>query len=183
MALALCLRRLNGALALTDDRGVEFVGYGLQSADRTEPFTRHVSVPLAAARVQTGGGGRRARLLFEGDASVPDSPRAAGVSHRLLWLQAADGREIVADFTGPQYGIEDRLPETATPFWCAAVVRSLGGTRSIDPRFGLRLRGPPAAFCGERLPAGVFDLRAHMNVTLRIRDSVLGVLRQRAMVS
>ena len=140
------------------------------------PFVRHVKLPRAAAHVERLGA-RRLRLRFD-DGAIPDAPRAAGGSHRLLWFQTADGRELVADFTGPQYGIEDRIEETATPFWCAQVRRMADGSREIDPRFGLKLRGAAAAFCGEQLPPGVFDLRGHMNVTLRIRDSVLGVLER-----
>ncbi|KAL1523910.1 hypothetical protein AB1Y20_018829 [Prymnesium parvum] len=183
MAIALCLRHMHasGILPLHDERGVPIVAYGLQSADRVLPFVRHISLPNAYVQLDPIGEDRL-RLHMQDDC-FPTWPKGGGTRHRLLWLQAADGREIVADFTGPQYGIEDRLAATMTPFWSAPVLRSAEGSRYIDPRLGLQLRGSAAAFCGAQLPAGVFDDRSHMSMTLRARDSVLAVLRSSGCLS
>ena len=82
----------------------------------------------------------------------------------------------IAAGTGPQYGIDDRLRETDTPFWTAEVSLRAGGGRSIDGRFGLEVTGEPVSFCGRTLPTGVYDARHHMVITQWIQDSVLGVL-------
>ena len=85
MALALCLRRLHslGKLPLHVN-GVPLIAYGLQSADRVDPFTRHVKIPISSVRLRTlaRAVGEGAIQLTMDDASVPPSPKAAGVRHR-----------------------------------------------------------------------------------------------------
>lgn len=53
-AIVLCLRRLQttGIMPLRDERGLPLVEFGLQTAERVQPFTRLVSWPKAAVKIR-----------------------------------------------------------------------------------------------------------------------------------
>ena len=87
------------------------VFYGMLNAERTAPFVRHVMTPRAGCHVDAARGTRPRVRLAE-----PARPAAyGGCMHQLVYLRTLSGAEYVLDFTGPQYGIDDRLPSTRTP--------------------------------------------------------------------
>jgi hypothetical protein len=167
MGIALALRLLSVELTLWSDsrHGSEpIVDVGLVSADRVAPFERMVGVIRDAVEISAG---RKVRLR-EG-AELPQRPKKGGCAHRVLWLKTASGRQLLADFTGAQFGIDELLPATRTPFWCAPV-------DEVQARFGLRPRpNAGGSFMREALPLGIFDDRSIMRSVLHTRD---GVLRQ-----
>ena len=84
------------------------------------------------------------------------------------------------DFTGPQYGIDDTLPSTGTPFWRSCVPRGRAADAPCAlPGRGFELVGTPQAFSEPRLPQSALDNQMHAHIGLLIRDAALGVLEHR----
>ena len=87
-----------------------------------------------------------------------------------------EGRDLVADFTGPQFDTEARLAATDTPYWCAHASAVDDGAR-VDPHFGLSFRERAVGFGGPLLPLGIFDEQGSMLSTLAVRDAIIGRFR------
>uniref|UniRef100_A0A7S4F118 Uncharacterized protein n=1 Tax=Chrysotila carterae TaxID=13221 RepID=A0A7S4F118_CHRCT len=102
------------------------------------------------------------------DAAPPEQRRTEdGSLHQLLWMRTCSGVEVVADFTGPQYGIDERLHATDTPFWRCEV-----GPRLLSV-YGFQLLGEPCRFSSfGGLPALPIENKVHLHVALLIRDSL-----------
>ena len=172
----LAIRRLIGAHASSlvpcDARGVPIAELGMHTAERIRPFDRHVKISPSRVRLSAGAAGGRRRLAIDG--APPPPPSHGGAMHQLVWLRAADGKESVCDFTGPQYGIEERLEGTRTPFWECDL--SDGGA-ALRAGYGLELRGQPLSYSATaQLPAEALQNEMHAHIGLWIRDSILGVL-------
>lgn len=169
MGVALALRIFSAELALTID-GKVVENIGLVSCERTEPFTRHIVARREDCEVSGGGSSGSTVVRFdEGKAPRPPKKRG-GVAHRVLWFKSG-GRQVLADFTGPQYGLEDRLEASGTPFYRVDV-------EDVERRFGLTpIPGCGGSFLGEALPLGIFDEKQQMCASLRVRDAVLEQLQ------
>ena len=85
---------------------------------RTQPFTRHVMTPIKGCTVEPPTPAHPKPTVHLASPVRPASH--GGCVHQLVWLCTEDGNEFVMDFTGPQYGVDDELQATGTPFWCAA---------------------------------------------------------------
>ena len=96
-----------------------------------------------------------------------------------MWCRTAAGRELVLDFTGPQYGEDDRLEATGTPFWSARLPE-----RRAAPNVPVRVRGfdiseQVALFSEPQLPEALLAEQMHAHMGAWIRDSALAVLDHR----
>jgi hypothetical protein len=151
----------------------------MQTARRIAPYTRHVKVTRSECRAERrasrDGGGERVTLSVRGKGAATETPACDdGSLHQLLWLRTAAGRELVADFTGPQYGLEARLAATGSPFWWADAADA-----RLRQTHGLQLQGAPLRFEPPRAPwaelAGGAPQSAAMHalVGLWVRDSLL----------
>ena len=159
-------------LVVVDERsGESIVDFGMVNARRNQPFTRHIMVSREGVHVSQSGRSGKPVLTFHGD-GMPRPPAHGGAMHQLVCMRTSAGRELLMDFTGPQYGLEERLPATGTPCWrCAA-----GGEESR----GFELIGRVAPFSDRRgLPAGVLDNQMHSYIANWVKDSALGVLDHR----
>jgi hypothetical protein len=185
MGALLALRRLMGLHAASatpcDARGAPLADLGLQTAARVAPFARHVKLTPEQLAVDPpdGAGGPPRLRLAGGAAPLPPAPHG-GAMHQLVWLRAADGREWVCDFTGPQYGIEERLDATRTPFWCC----DLGdGGVALRSRYGFELQGEPVSFLPSvALPTDLLANEVHTHLAVWMRDSILGVMVRERML-
>ena len=195
----LALRNLMHArrtLVHDDARRSPLVEFGMVNALRVDPFVRHIMVPVEGCRVDEGGGGgggggtcdgggggggsggtARARVLFS---EAPREGAHGGAMHQLVWARAADGRQIVFDFTGAQYGVDERLPSTGSPFWQAEVEGGAdgGGGPAVRSR-GFELTGQILKFSEATLPTEALGNEMHAYIGSWIRDSALGVLDHR----
>jgi len=176
------------------------VEFGMVNALRVSAFTRHVLVPIAGCTVQdhiaSSSGhskageqhgvqrhyARRTERLRVRFAQAPRVANHGGVLHQLIWVRTASNREIVLDFTGPQFGIDDRLASTGTPFWR----EELPPWHERDPSWngatqlrGFEVMSQVASFSSPQLPEGLLDDGMHAYVGDWIRDSALGVLDHR----
>ena len=168
MGVALAVRILWDNLTLMDE-GTPIVDFGLVSADRTAPFARHIPLMKVDCDAAPSSDGRT-KLWTRTPPPGPAKP--GGCAHRVLWLRTADGRQKLADFTGAQFGIDERLPATATPFWSAGVELLVSRVSC----YGLTPRPNAVSFIGVSLPLGIFDSRPQMVAALRVRDRILRVL-------
>jgi hypothetical protein len=177
----LTLRSLcESGIGVVDERGDTIVEFGMQNALRHHPFTRHLMLPRAGCTIE-----RRARGLPVVRVSEPPREAAHGaVMHQVVWARTRSGRELVMDFTGAQYGVEDRHPVTGTPFWHADVASadSDGLVR------GFELTGQTALFSGhgalrEMVESGPLANPMHAHIGTWIRDSALSVLEHRRAVA
>jgi hypothetical protein len=171
------LAALHGAeISMCDERGVPIVDWGMHTVERVKPFERMLKVSRATCtRCGSGDGGEAcpARLRMECD--PPAVAAHGGTMHQLVWLRSADGRESVCDFTGPQYGITERLAETGSPFWSCDVSGEGGGV--LRSQYGFELVGEPASFSHRRpLPEAVLSNSMHARIAIWARDSTLGVM-------
>ena len=167
-------------LHVCDGHGSPIVAFGMVNARRVDPFTRHIMVPRAGCKVDPP-----ARTADDVKATTSrscprvrfaEAPREAahgGAMHQLVWCCTATGREYVMDFTGPQYGIDDRLPTTGTPFWIEELPKHTG--HSVHVR-GFEITGGIAPFSEPQLPADVLHNQMHSYIGSWIRDSALAVL-------
>lgn len=194
---------IHGLAVLDDDDGSPIVAFGMVNALRIAPFVRHVMVPRAGCTVETAvaddndGEDAHAADSNPGVVAPPspaqplrlrqrvrfaEGPREAahgGALHQLVWCRTAAGRELVLDFTGPQYGEDDRLEATGTPFWSARLPE-----RRAAPHVPVRVRGfdiseQVALFSEPQLPEALFAEQMHAHMGAWIRDSALAVLDHR----
>lgn len=171
----LTLRALAAAgIRVRDDQASSVVQFGMVNARRVEPFTRHIMVPRSGCTVDaTSGRGGRPRVRL--DAPLREVANG-GALHQLVWMCTASGRQIVMDFTGPQYGIEDRLATTGTPCWHSEVTDLFGGASPVRVR-GFDVLEGLALFSDPTLPEGFNQINSYIGSW--IRDSALGVLNHR----
>ena len=190
-----CDRRLE----IVDERSGERVRhFGMINAKRIAPFDRSVMVEVEGVRVVppptppegargsggggsggggSGGGGSggrgsgKARLVFRSEEAMPRRPSQGGALHQLIYIQTTRGRELLMDFTGPQYGVEDCLAATGTPCWRCEVGQ--------EAKAGYELSGGVAPFSEPQIHPGVLDNQMHSLIGNWVRDSALGVLAHR----
>ncbi len=185
-----CLIGLRGLAVRDDDDGSPIVAFGMVNAVRLAPFVRHVMVPRHGCTVDgaaTARGSaapappqtaprRRPRVRF---AEAPREAAHGGAMHQLVWCRTAAGRELVLDFTGPQYGEDDRLAATGTPFWSARLPERRADEHTPVRVRGFEVTGQVALFSAPQLPEGVLENQMHAYIGSWIRDSALAVLDHR----
>ena len=167
--------------ALVLERGVEVIDdtsgevvrdFGMLNALRVRPFVRHVMVDRSAVRVVGTSSSGKPRIAFD-EQHMPRVPSQGGAMHQLICLRTATGREILMDFTGPQYGVDERLPLTNSPCWRCDV----GG----EVARGFELTGGVASFSDPRgVHEGVLNNQMHAYIANWVKDSALGVLAHRS---
>ena len=174
---ALALER--GVELIDEDSGETIVHFGMINARRIAPFERAVLVYRDGVRVQEEARGglpgtstrKPPRLTFDAE-SLPRRPTQGGALHQLIYMQTASGRELLMDFTGPQYGVEPTLPATGTPCWRCV----LGSEAS----WGYQACGGVAAFSEPaQVHPAILKNQMHALVASWVRDSALGVLDHR----
>ena len=87
--------------------------------------------------------------------------------------------KLVMDFTGPQYGVDEFLPATGTPFWQARVPSGLAPDEPCRVAHGFELVGGVALFSGERVHEVALANSMHTHIGTLIATSALGVLDHR----
>ena len=177
----ICERRVQ---VIDEASGEAVVDFGMINAKRVRPFTRHVMVERASVRVRPappatttgprdGGSTPPKPQLQLDEAALPRLPSYGGALHQLILMRTAAGRELLMDFTGAQYGVDDRLAATDTPCWRCAV----GG----EAARGYELIGSVAPFSSAQLDPSILDTNGgvHAIIANWVRDSALGVLAHR----
>jgi hypothetical protein len=161
-------------LEIVDERSGERVRhFGMINAKRIASFDRSVMVEKDGVAVvpPPAGSAGRARLVFRSEEAMPRRPSQGGALHQLIYMQTTSGRELLMDFTGPQYGVTDALEATGTPCWRCEI----GG----EGRAGYELSGGVAPFSEAHIHPGVLDNQMHALIGNWVRDSALGVLAHR----
>lgn len=159
-------------VTIVDERsGERIVNFGMINARRIAPFTRHIMVERNGFRVLPGlGRSGKPRVAFD-EAAMPRPPSQGGALHQLVYMSTTGGRELLLDFTGPQYGVDDALEATGTPCWRCEV--------GEEGRAGYELQGSVAPFSEPQIHPGILDNQMHAMIAGWVRDSALGVLAHR----
>lgn len=168
-----------------DGRRERIVAFGMQNALRVAPFARHVMTPRDGCQVITPLSGcgvdatpTQAKLeVILGE--TPARVAHGGALHQLVWMRSDLGAEFVMDFTGAQYGVDEVLASTRTPFWLARIPEGRAAGEPCRVAHDFELRGTACLYSDAQLDPAVLENKIHAHVGLKIRDGVIGVLQHR----
>ena len=161
LGVLLALRKLRElGVSVISEGGEPIEAFGMHTARRVSPYVRHVKLSRSGHRVVVADDGSAARVVPVSSAADDGGGRGVargggsvhcddGSLHQLVWLRDRGGASVLADWTGPQFGIDDTIPPTRTPHWRA----SASPREELEATRGLRLIGSALRFDGAELPS------------------------------
>ncbi len=161
LGVLLALRKLRDlGVSVISEGGEPIEAFGMHTARRVSPYVRHVKLSRSGHRVVVADDGSAARVVPVSSAADDGGGRGGargggsvhcddGSLHQLVWLRDRGGASVLADWTGPQFGIDDTILPTRTPHWRA----SASPREELEATRGLRLIGSALRFDGAELPS------------------------------